>query len=64
MVISKKKLYEEYERYFNEGTINGLRMAIAVLKDPMPKDHMPMEDKIKRLERMEEAYDEKNEETL
>jgi len=59
MVISKKKLYEEYERYFNEGTISGLRMAIAVLKDPMP-----LEDKIKRLERMEEVYDGKNEETL
>lgn len=59
MVISKKKLYEEYERYFNEGTISGLRMAIAVLKD-----HMPLEDKIKRLERMEEVYDGKNEETL
>ena len=54
MVISKKKLYEEYEHYFNQGTISGLRMAIAVLKDPMP-----LEDKIKRLERMEEVYDER-----
>lgn len=50
MIVSQKKLVQMYEHYFNEGAIAGIRMAIAILKDPLG-------DKEFRMEKLEKIYE-------
>lgn len=55
MFVSQKKLIRMYEHYFNEGAISGIRMALAILKDPIG-------DKEFRLEKLERIYDQQGNE--
>ena len=48
--MSQKKLIRMYEHYFNEGAISGIRMALAILKDPLG-------DKEFRMEKLERIYE-------
>jgi len=50
MIVSQKKLIRMYEHYFNEGAISGIRMALAILKDPLG-------DKEFRMEKLERIYE-------
>ena len=50
MFVSQKKLIRMYEHYFNEGAISGIRMALAILKDPLG-------DKEFRMEKLETIYE-------
>ena len=50
MIVSQKKLIKMYEHYFNEGAISGIRMALAILKDPLG-------DKEFRMRKLERIYE-------
>lgn len=55
MIVSQKKLIRMYEHYFNEGAISGIRMALAILKDPLG-------DKEFRMRKLERIYEQQENE--
>ena len=55
MIVSQKKLIKMYEHYFNEGAISGIRMALAILKDPLG-------DKEFRMRKLERIYEQQENE--